>query len=205
MNSLTQKDIENRYARAARWYDFWNVVFEFFGLRRLRREFLKTARGRVLEVGIGTGRNLDFYPMHCSLLGIELTPEMLKLARKRAARLERSVTLIQGDAQQLPFKKESFDTVVDTFCLCTYPNPVKALREIKRVCKRGGQILLLEHGKSSNSFVERVQRWREEPHYRSIGCRLLLNHEELARKAGLRVVKSERKLFGIFYVMRAGV
>lgn len=203
MKQLTQREIGERYTLAARWYDFRMAFFEFLFLRKLRSQLLSHASQRVLEVGIGTGWNLRHYPETCEITGIDYTAEMLEKARQRAKKLQRNVLLKQGDAQRLPFKKESFDTVVDTFCLCTYPNPLKVLQEMKRVCKKGGQILLFEHGKSNNHAIERLQRWLEEPYYRSIGCHLLREHEALMRKTGLEIIESKRRFFGVFYVIRA--
>lgn len=202
MKQLTQAEIGRRYTEAAHWYDVWMKVLEFSLLRKLRRDLLSHARGKVLEVGIGTGMNLEHYPRRCEITGIDYTPAMLEKARKRAANLGIKTVLKQGNAQQLSFKKGTFDTVVDTFCLCTYPNSVKVLQEMKRVCKKEGQILLLEHGRSSNPWIQRLQRWREEPHYQGIGCRLLSNHGVLVRKAGLKITESRRVFFGVFYLIR---
>lgn len=202
MKQLTQAEIGERYAEAARWYDVWMKVLESLLLRKLRRDLLSHARGKVLEVGIGTGMNLEHYPRRCEITGIDYTPAMLERAKRRAARLGKKVILKQGDAQRLPFVKGSFETVVDAFCLCTYLNPLKVLREMRRVCKKEGQILLLEHGRSSNPWIQRLQRWREEPHYRSIGCHLLRDHGVLVRKAGLRIVESKQAFFGVFYLIR---
>ncbi|MEK6928981.1 MAG: class I SAM-dependent methyltransferase [Nanoarchaeota archaeon] len=200
---LSREEIREKYAGAARWYDVWTALLEAMLLGGLRRRLLCHAQGNVLEVGIGTGLNLKHYPQKCEITGLDYTPEMLEKAKERAERLGRKVNFIQGDAQRLPFKARSFDTVVDTFCLCTYPNAMKVLYEMKRVCKRDGHILLLEHGKSSSALIENLQRWRAEKHYQSIGCRLLLNHEALVKKAGFKIVTSERRFFGIFYVIKA--
>lgn len=205
MKQLTQKELGRKYGDFARWYDIAVAPLEFFILRRVRRELLRHASGQILEVGVGTGRNLAYYPGDCELTGIEYSSAMLEKAREHARQLGRKIVLKQGDAQKLPFKTGSFDCVVDTLCLCTYPDPVRALREMKRVCKKGGTILLLEHGRSNHQFVERLQRWREEKHYRQLGCHLLREPLELARKAGLKIVEEKRVFFGIFSVVRAKV
>jgi len=103
------------------------------------------ATGRVLEVAIGTGRNLEFYPSDVSITGIELSPAMLALAEQRAAELGREIELHQGNAQVLPFDEASFDTVVCTLSLCTIPNHAKAIAEMARVLRPGGKLLLLDH------------------------------------------------------------
>ncbi len=203
MKQLPQKEIGRIYDSFASHYNTAKAFLEFLLLGRLRRVLLRRAEGRVLEVGVGTGSNFEYYPEDCEVTGIEYSFGMLAKARKHSRQLGKKMTLKQGDAQKLPFKTGSFDCVVDTLCLCTYPDPVKALREMKRVCKKGGQILLLEHGRSSQGFIERLQRWRAEKHYAQLGCHLLREPLELVRKAGLEIVEEKRELFGIFSVIRA--
>ena len=103
------------------------------------------ATGRVLEVAIGTGRNLPFYPPGVAITGIELSPAMLAIARRRAAELGLEVELYEGDAQALPFAGASFDTVVCTLSLCAIPDHASAIAEMARVLRPGGRLLLLDH------------------------------------------------------------
>ena len=98
------------------------------------------ARGRVLEVAIGTGRNLPHYPADATVTGLELSPEMLARARRRAADLGRAVTLHEGDAERLPFADASFDTVVCALSLCAIPHPGVAIAEMHRVLIPGGRL-----------------------------------------------------------------
>src|SRR5215472_431701 len=110
------------------------------------REWLgKRAHGRVLEVAIGTGLDLPYYPADATITGIELSPAMLAIARRRAASLGRDVDLREGDAEHLPFADASFDTVVCALSLCTIPGPAPAIGEMKRVLAPGGRLLLLDH------------------------------------------------------------
>jgi len=103
------------------------------------------ATGRVLEVAIGTGRNLPFYPPGVAITGIELSPAMLAIARRRAAELGLEVELYEGDAQALPFAGALFDTVVCTLSLCAIPDHASAIAEMARVLRPGGRLLLLDH------------------------------------------------------------
>lgn len=103
------------------------------------------ARGRVLEVAIGTGRSLPFYRADVQVTGVELSPAMLENARALAIQLGREVDLREGDAAALPFGDESFDTVVCALALCTIPDPSRALAEMRRVLVPGGRLLLLDH------------------------------------------------------------
>ncbi|MFN6550645.1 class I SAM-dependent methyltransferase [Mycolicibacterium septicum] len=115
------------------------------------------ARGDVLEVAIGTGLNLDSYPKDVALTGIDLSDEMLAIARARAAELGRDVDLRQGDAHHLPFADESFDTVVCTFGLCAIPDIDAALDEMTRVLRPAGTLILVDHVASSSRIARVVQ------------------------------------------------
>lgn len=116
------------------------------------------ARGEVLEIAVGTGRNLSYYPEDIRVTGIDLSPGMLEIAQQRARELGRDADLRQGDAQMLDFDAGSFDTVVCTLSLCSIPDDARAVAEIYRVLRPGGQLLLLEHVRSSSSAV-RVFQW----------------------------------------------
>ncbi|MGH2993169.1 MAG: class I SAM-dependent methyltransferase [Solirubrobacterales bacterium] len=115
-------------------------------------------RGDVLEIAPGTGRNLPYFPDDIRLTGVELSPEMLTIARQRAAQLGRDVDLRVGDAQQLEFEDQSFDSVIITFALCTIPDDRVAASEAFRVLRPGGRLALLEHVRSPSTAVRAVQR-----------------------------------------------
>jgi SAM-dependent methyltransferase len=116
------------------------------------------ALGNTLEVAIGTGLNLPYYPPHVRLTGIDLTPEMLARARARAVALERRVTLHEGDAHDLPFADRTFDTVVCTYALCAIPDDVRAIGEMMRVLRPGGRLILLDHTASTARPLYWLQR-----------------------------------------------
>jgi ubiquinone/menaquinone biosynthesis C-methylase UbiE len=115
-------------------------------------------RGDVLELAIGTGRNLPHYPADVRLTGIELSPQMLEIARARAFELGRGVDLRIGDAQALEFEDLSFDTVIVTFGLCTIPDDRAAATEAHRVLRPGGRLVLLEHVRSPSPTLRTMQR-----------------------------------------------
>jgi ubiquinone/menaquinone biosynthesis C-methylase UbiE len=116
------------------------------------------ARGDVLEVSVGSGRNLPLYRRDVRITAMDISAEMLEIARKRAAELGREVDLRVGDAQALDFSDSSFDTVVCTLALCTIPDPRTAVREMRRVLRPGGRVLLLEHVRSPQLIVRTIQR-----------------------------------------------
>jgi ubiquinone/menaquinone biosynthesis C-methylase UbiE len=114
--------------------------------------------GDVLEIAIGTGRNMPVYPEHVRVTGIELSSEMLALARRRAADLGVEVDLRSGDAQKLDFADDSFDTVLITFALCTIPDDRAAAAEALRVLRPGGRLVAVEHVRSPAPAVRAIQR-----------------------------------------------
>jgi ubiquinone/menaquinone biosynthesis C-methylase UbiE len=161
------------------------------------------ASGRVLEVAIGTGRSLEHYPPDVSIVGIDLTPEMLRLAKRRAARLGREVELIEGDAEHLPFDDAAFDTVVCELGLCSIPRPAVAIAEMARVLKPGGTLLLLDHIGSSWPPIWMLQWLVERVTIATAGEHFTRRQLLLVRAAGLEVVESERLKAGTVERIRA--
>jgi phosphatidylethanolamine/phosphatidyl-N-methylethanolamine N-methyltransferase len=114
---------------------------------------------RVLEVGVGTGINVDLYPADCAVTGIDLSSSMLEKARERVARKGvRNVRLLQMDAASLKFADDSFDIVYAPYVISVVPDPVAVTREMRRVCRPGGRIVILNHFRSSNPLMARIER-----------------------------------------------
>ena len=197
------EEIRRKYNDFARWYDLVEGVPEVCGVSRLRRELLRRASGRVLEVAVGTGKNLRYYPRGGQITAVDLSPSMLAIARKRARRLGMSTTLIEMNAEALDFPDQSFDTVVDTLALCTFPNPVTVLREMARVCRGDGRILLLEHGRSDRDWLGRWQDRQADRHAKHLCCRWNRQPLELVRQAGLGLGAVRGTFFGIFQLIEA--
>jgi ubiquinone/menaquinone biosynthesis C-methylase UbiE len=134
------------YDRASRWYDLQEWLPEKLAMGGWRRNlWARVPAGRLLEVGVGTGRNLPLYGEGHVVAAIDISPKMLAKAEAKAERLKTSVDLRVMDAQQMEFPDESFDSAVATFVFCSVPDPVLGLREVRRVVKPGGQVFLLEH------------------------------------------------------------
>lgn len=125
-------------------------------LSKWRRRLLKDAQGKTLEIGIGTGKSLSDYPKGVSIVGIDSSENMLKHARKRANGYNHIEELLIMDAEDLTFPDNTFDTVVSSCVFCSVHNPVKAFREIKRVCKSDGNIYLLEHVRSQKKVLGKL-------------------------------------------------
>jgi ubiquinone/menaquinone biosynthesis C-methylase UbiE len=151
----------------------------------------------VLEIAAGTGRNLPFYPPSVRLTMTEFTPAMLEIARQRQAELGREAELREGDAQQLDFPDESFDTVVCTLGLCTIPDDRAAVREVRRVLRPGGRFLLLEHVRSPRGAVRAVQHALDPLAVRFEGDHIAREPLEHLRAEGFEVERLERSKLGI--------
>jgi ubiquinone/menaquinone biosynthesis C-methylase UbiE len=159
-----------------------------------RQLVVPRAEGEVLEVGVGTGLNFELYDARRvrRLTGIEPDLHMLRRALPRAGALRLAASLVVADAERLPFAAASFDTVVVTFTLCTIPDPAAALAEIRRVLRPAGQVLVLEHTRSVQHGLARVQD-AVTPLWRRLagGCHLNRPAVELVRASGLELREVE--------------
>ena len=155
------------------------------------------ARGDVLEIAAGTARNLPHYPSDVRLTGVELSPEMVAIARRRQKELGREADLRVGDVQRLEFGDESFDSVVSTLSLCTIPDDREAVREAYRVLRPGGRFLLLEHVRSPRLPVRLVQRLLDPLAVRFAADHLVREPLDHLAAAGFEIERLERMKWGI--------
>jgi ubiquinone/menaquinone biosynthesis C-methylase UbiE len=154
--------------RAQRWHRYWDKKSRSYDreMQFMERTLFGDSRGwacsqadgDVLEVAVGTGLNFPTYPPHVRLTGIDISQEMLAIARVRASELGREVELRQGDAHALPLNDATFDTVVCTFGLCAIPDIDAALDEMTRVLKPDGKLILVDHVASTSRIARVVQR-----------------------------------------------
>jgi ubiquinone/menaquinone biosynthesis C-methylase UbiE len=146
--------IKKRYNRIAPYFDVFEAVIEGLFFKKWRKKLWAQVDGyHILEVGVGTGKNFSYYPGYARITAIDFSPEMLKQAAKEKERKKVTVDLELMDVQSLYFADNSFDTVVATFVFCSVPMPLKGLKELHRVCKPGGQVVLLEHVISSKPLM----------------------------------------------------
>ncbi len=150
----TKDSTLKRYNRLSFLYDFIEAPLEYFRFASWRKRLKNGIAGsRALEVGVGTGKNLPYYPREIEITAIDFSPGMLKRARKKASTEDVGVALLEMDVQQLDFPDNYFDTVFATFVFCSVPDPVAGLKELKRVCKPEGKLLLLEHMRPGNVIL----------------------------------------------------
>jgi ubiquinone/menaquinone biosynthesis C-methylase UbiE len=193
-----------RYDRIAPVYDAMERLSERRN-RPWRRQLWSLVRGpAVLEVGVGTGKNIPFYPAGLKLTAIDLAPRMLDHAHRRAASLDVDVDLRLGDAQTLDFPDGEFDDVVTTFVFCSVPDPVLGLTEVRRVLKPGGQLLMLEHVRAANSLLGLLMDAANPLAVRMTGANINRRTVENVGRAGLELERVEDVgLRGIFKLIVA--
>jgi len=176
------------------FYDRGFKATEEAGLRDMRRELLSQARGRVVELGAGTGLNLDLYPDSVEKLTLtEPDPHMTKQLRGKVAEHSRPVDVLEAPAEELPVPDESVDTVVVTLVLCTVPDQAAALREIHRILKPDGQFLFLEHVRANDPRLARWQDRLESPwRFLGDGCHCNRDTVSAISAAGFELGEVER-------------
>lgn len=193
----TADEIRSTYADLAGWFDRFDRL-ERFVTGPARTRLFGDARGRVLDVACGTGTNYAYLPGSCSYVGVDLSRAMLDRA---ATRLPEGTSLVEMNAECLGFADDSVDTVISSLSTCTFPDPDAALAEMARVCRPGGRIRLLEHGRSTAGPVARLQRWYAPTHYDHVGCRLVQEPVEVVRGAGLEVESVSTGVLGMLTAM----
>ena len=176
----------DRYDRLARVYDLMEALIERFSFRRWRARLWSRVRGeRILEVGVGTGKNMPFYPPEAQVTAVDLSEKMLAQAQERTQQLDLEVDLRLMDVQHLDFPDDSFDAAVASFVFCSVPDPALGLRELARVVKPGGQIILLEHVRARPPILGKIMDWLNPLVVRIMGANINRRTVENVQKAGL--------------------
>ncbi len=161
-----------------------------------RAKLIPMAKGRVLELGIGTGLNLSFYDAQkvSAIIGVDPATEMHKKANQRAAEINIPVETVALELEQIAAEDNSFDTAVTTFTLCTIPDAVAALQEVRRVLKPDGELLFCEHGLSPDASVHAWQQ-RLQPIWKPLagGCHLDRDIPTIIADGGFRIVEMEKR------------
>ena len=176
-----------RYQRLSGIYDLMESSSEK-RYRPWRKQMWELVEGtEILEVGVGTGKNMPFYPIGIRMTAIDLTPGMLERARQRAVDLKLHIALKIGDVQAMEFPDSTFDAIVSTFVFCSVPDPVLGLKELARVLKPDGKIYLLEHVRISSEPIGRLMDLLNPLVVRMIGANINRRTVENIQKAGLKI------------------
>ncbi len=177
-----------RFDRVARAYDYIVYPLERFGLTHTRCQFLSKVKGKVLEAGIGTGINVNCYPKDIELTAIDVSPRMMERARERARRMGMEVDFRLMDVEYLDFPDATFDYVVATLVFCSVDDPIAGLRELGRVVKPEGEILLLEHVRSDNPILGPLMDLGNHITRRFMGEDINRRTVDLVRQSGLEII-----------------
>lgn len=150
---INSEKIRKRYNRVSRVYDILESPMEIMALKQWRIDLMKELRGDVLEIGVGTGKNIEYYPEDINITAIDFSEKMLEKAKNKAEKFNKNVKLLQMDAQDMQFPDNTFDIVFTTCVFCSVPDPIKGLREMRRVCKPNGKIIMIEHMRSEKAVI----------------------------------------------------
>jgi len=196
---------QRRYNRQAAFFDLSEVPVEpLFGRWRRRLWSQIPPGSRVLEIGVGTGKNMRWYPPGVSVVAVDFSPRMLSRAVRRARRKGFDVQLAMMDAQGLALADASFDAVVATCVFCSVPDPVLGLQEVRRVLRPDGRILLLEHVRSRLPILGRLMDWLNPLSLRLQGVNINRDTVRNVQEAGLHIRRVNNLLLDIFKLIDGG-
>ncbi len=195
---------KGRYNRIAPVYDIMGGIIERSRYSKWRELLWSKVVGtHILEIGVGTGKNFPYYPADTEITAVDFSEKMLKRAQDKASKQKVKVRLQQMDVQNLSFEDTTFDTVVASFVFCSVPDPIRGLREIERVCKAGGKVILLEHVLSANRILAWLMNLANPLVVRIIGANINRRTVENVTKGGLLVEQVTDLGAGIFKLIEA--
>jgi ubiquinone/menaquinone biosynthesis C-methylase UbiE len=188
MKNITAK----KYSRISNLYDIIEYPIEKFLLQKYREKVISRAQGKILEIGVGTGKNLPYYSRNSELTAIDFSSGMLEIAQRKQKRLNLNhFNLLEMDVQKLSFQDNTFDTIVSTCVFCTVPEPEAGLKELYRVLKPGGKALFLEHMKS-NWFIINIHLYLMNVFTKIIlGTSMIRETQRNIEKSGFKIISVE--------------
>lgn len=189
-------DTKAKYNRNARLHDLFEFITEVLVYSYWRKELFKMMKGdKFLEIGVGTGKNLRYYPTDANATAIDFSEGMLLYAKRRAAKMGQNVTLKNMDVQNLQFGANSFPNILATFVFCSVPDPVRGMKEVRRVCISNGRFVLLEHVRPKNTWLGKLFDRLNHIVVKCTGVNINRDTAENIRKAGFEI-ELERNLLG---------
>lgn len=181
------------YTNIARFYDLLDLPFEYFRYRKLRKILWQGIKGRILDAGVGTGRNMPYYPDDSNVTGIDLSSAMLGRAHLRKQKTGANVDLLERDVCDTGFSDDAFDFVISSFLFCVLDDELQrpALVELKRICRPGGEIRILEYAYSKKPFKRFIMKlWAPWVKF-AYGATFDRNTEQYVEAADLQLVKQQ--------------
>jgi len=184
-------DASKKYNKIAKLYDFFERYIEKKLFSKFRKKLFEHIEGKVLELGAGTGKNFLYYSKDLEGYAIDFSNKMLEIAKKRKEALGlENIEILQMDIENLQFEDNTFDTVFSSFVFCTVPNPIKGLKQARRVLKEDGKAVFLEHMKSSK-FINNIFLYMMNPLTKLLlGTSMIRETEKNIEKAGFKIEKT---------------
>ena len=191
---------KEKYNRFAKYYDVLVKRSEAKWYSKWRNQFFASLTGDILEVGIGTGKSMNCYNHEAKVVGIDFSQEMLAKARQRLVKSgKKNIMLRQMDVENMEFKDNSFDYVTTSCVFCSVPNPIKGFREIRRVLKPGGKLIMIEHVLSDNFIIALLEHFHNPITRFLVGVNVNRNTKQNILDSGMVIVDEKRlALFDVF-------
>ena len=198
MKTMNEERLKKIFDRQAAQYDSRRKKKETVD-QAWRKEILSFAKGRILEVCVGAGSNFRYYPKDSLITGVDISEAMVEKAKEAAREEGLEAIFLTSRVEQLVFPPESFDTIVSTFSLCAYEDPVEVLNKLGKWCRKDGIILLMEHGTSRYKFLHWIQNRMDKYQYPRIGCHANRDILALVKTSDLEIKMYDRKFLGAIY------
>jgi ubiquinone/menaquinone biosynthesis C-methylase UbiE len=199
-----KENTSQKYSQIAKLYDLFEWPIEKLLFKKLRKEAVSYTYGHVLEVGVGTGKNLPYYNKNVDLTAIDFSSGMLEVAKNKKTEVDlKAFKLYEMDVQDLKFEDDTFDTVISTFVFCTVPDPIAGLREVYRVSKPKGKVIFLEHMKSKYFVLNIFLYLMNIVSTKLLGTSMIRETQKNIEQAGFTIVSVEHKLFDIIRLIIA--